>query len=122
TTRAYDDPGDLLSERYTGGRLGGLSITNGYDQYLRRTNLVLLSSPSAPLSSTTYRYDNASRALSVSDTTNSAGYGYLASSPLVSHILFTNNGSQRMTRTNQYDNLNRLTNLVWTAGSTTVAS
>src|SRR5439155_20230360 len=39
-----------------------------------------------------------------------------------SHILFTNNGSQRMTRTNQYDNLNRLTNLVWTAGSTTVAS
>jgi len=45
----------------------------------------------------------------VSDGTNSASYGYLANSPLVSQIAFTNNGAQRLVTTKSYDNVNRLT-------------
>ena len=57
-----------------------------------------------------FGYDAASRLASVADGHgNSAGYGYLANSPLVGQILFTNNGTVRMTTTKQYDYLNRLT-------------
>ena len=45
-------------------------------------------------------------------------YNYLANSPLVSQIVFTNSGTTRMTTTKQYDYLNRLTQI----GSTPVAS
>src|SRR5438876_9475789 len=38
------------------------------------------------------------------------------------YLLLTNNGTLRMTRTNQFDNLNRLTNLVWMVGTNVVAS
>ncbi len=37
-----------------------------------------------------------------------AGYGYLANSPLVGQIGFTNGGAWRMTTSKQYDHLNRL--------------
>jgi hypothetical protein len=40
-----------------------------------------------------------------------ATYSYLANSPLVGQIVFTQNGSTRMTTTKQYDNLNRLTQI-----------
>jgi len=49
-------------------------------------------------------------------------YGFATDSPLVSQVFYTNGSTLRMTRSNQFDNLNRLTNLVWTAGSTVVAS
>lgn len=39
TSRSFDDAGNLLAESYSGGPLAGLSLTNGYDEYLRRTNL-----------------------------------------------------------------------------------
>src|SRR5207247_1634301 len=82
TTRVFDEPGNLLSEAYTGGPLGGLSLTNAYDQYLRRTNLALFSSLPALLSSATNTYDAASRLATVGDGQgNSANYGYLANSP-----------------------------------------
>ena len=58
----------------------------------------------------------------MSDGTNSATYSYLANSPLIGEISFASNGIVRMTRSNQYDNLSRLTNLVWTAGTNIVAS
>ena len=38
-------------------------------------------------------------------------YNYLANSPLVSQIVFTNSGTTRMTTTKQYDYLNRLTSI-----------
>jgi RHS repeat-associated protein len=41
----------------------------------------------------------------------SATYFYLANSPLVSQIGFTNNGAWRMTTTKSYDDLNRLTSI-----------
>ncbi len=110
TTRAYNDAGNLLSESYSGGPLNGLSVTNGYDALLRRTNLVALNG-STVLSRTTYGYDAASRLFTVSDGTNTAGYSYLANSPLVSQINFTNAGALRMTTTKSYDFLNRLTSI-----------
>lgn len=119
-TSTLNDVGLLLSDSSAGGVLNGLSVTNGYDALLRRTNLTL----NTPLSSfnTTYGYDSVSRLSTVRAGTNSATYSYVANSPLVSHVLYTNGSTLRMARTNQYDNLNRLTNLVWKSGSTTVAS
>gem|GEM_PF-646300 len=110
TTLDYNDAGNLLNESYSGGPLDGLSVTNGYDALLRRTNLVALNG-STVLSRTTYGYDAASRLFTVSDGTNTAGYSYLANSPLVSQIGFTNAGALRMTTTKNYDFLNRLTSI-----------
>ncbi len=121
TTRAFDDPGDLLSESYSNGPLSGLAVSNRFDSLLRRTNLLVQQS-SNPLIQQTFGFDMVSRLQTVSDGTNSATYAYLANSPLVSHVFFTNNGALRMVATKQHDNLNRLTNLAWTVGSQVVAS
>ena len=108
---AYNDAGQLLSETNSAGTLAGIRLTNGYDQYLRRTNLALLNQ-STPLASESCAYDSASRLQTVSDGNNNAAtYSYLANSPLVSQIAFTNSGSWRMTTTKQYDLLNRLTQI-----------
>ncbi len=40
-----------------------------------------------------------------------ATYSYLANSPLVSQIVFTNNGQRRMAMTKTYDQANRLENV-----------
>jgi len=47
----------------------------------------------------------------VSDGTNSATYSYLANSPLVSQIDFSQSGTNRMKTFKQYDFLNRLTSI-----------
>jgi YD repeat-containing protein len=111
TTLAYNDPSQLLSESYGGASpLAGLTITNAYDQYLRRYNLSLNSQPSAL--SFSYGYDAASRLQTVSDGANNfATYSYVAKSPLIQQIVFAGNGTTRMTTTNQYDFLNRLTQI-----------
>jgi RHS repeat-associated protein len=90
--------------------LNGLSVTNGYDRFLRRTNLTARAS--TVLSRTAYGYDAASRLATVNDGNNDfVGYSYLANSPLVSQIGFTNGTTRRMTTTKQYDYLNRLTQI-----------
>jgi len=94
-----------LAENYSGGPLSGTGITNVYDQFLRRTNLSSVGLTNS------YLYDSASRLHSVSEGTNSATYAYLANSPLVSQISFTNGSVQRMVTTKAYDLLNRLTNI-----------
>jgi hypothetical protein len=43
TTFNYNLAGILLSESYSGGPLNGICISNRYDQYLRRTNLLFKS-------------------------------------------------------------------------------
>jgi RHS repeat-associated protein len=106
-THTYDDVGDLLIESYSGGPLNGISVTNGYDGILRRTNLVAISSTTSLLQHF-YSYGAASRLATVSDGTNTAGYSYLANSPLISQIAFTNAGALRMTTTKTWDFLNRL--------------
>ena len=110
TEYAYNDAGQLLSEIYSGSGslLDGLSVTNGYDQYLRRTNLILLNSSSDVLAATGYGYDSASRLQTVGSADGGVYYGYLANSPLVSTVVFQQSGNTRMTTTKSYDNLNRL--------------
>jgi RHS repeat-associated protein len=108
--RTYNDVSEPLTEAYTGGPLDGISITNGYDNYLRRNQLSLLSPSSQLLASTAYGYDASSRLASVSDSNgHTAGYTYLANSPLVGQIGFANHGQTVMTTTKTYDYLNRLT-------------
>ena len=106
----YNLAGELVQESYTGGPLNGLSVTNGYDHWMRRTNVVLRSGGSS-LHAASYYYDEASRLRMVASGSASAGYSYLANSPLVSQIAFTNSGVQRMVTTKQYDLLNRLENI-----------
>src|ERR1017187_4505475 len=73
TTRGYDNANDLLSESYGVGPLDKLSITNIYDQYLRRTNVSVYYQHSS-LSKASYAYDNASRLKTVTDNTVATPY------------------------------------------------
>ncbi|HWX19911.1 MAG TPA: RHS repeat-associated core domain-containing protein [Candidatus Binatia bacterium] len=106
----HNDAGSLLSESWLGGTLGGLSISNTYDQFLRRTHFAGFNG-STQLVATVYSYDAASRLKTVTASTNSATYSYVANSSLVGQILFTNSGTLRMTTSKQYDFLNRLTSI-----------
>ncbi|MGH7942745.1 MAG: hypothetical protein ACREFR_16930, partial [Limisphaerales bacterium] len=111
-TLAYNLANQLVSESFSGGLLNGLTVTDGYDADLRRTNVSILNSQSAVLASTAYGYDAASRLQTVSDGNgDSATYSYLANSPLVGQIQFEQNGATRMTTTKQYDYLDRLTEI-----------
>ena len=112
-TLTYNLANELLSESFSGGVLNGLSVTNGYDADLRRTTLAALSA-NAPLLTNSYGYDAASRLQTVSDGNNSATYLYVANSPLVGQITFKQGSTTRMTTTNQYDKLNRLTQILST--------
>src|SRR5207247_6205473 len=111
----YDDVGNLLTETYIGGPLDGISVTNGYDEFFRRTNLSSLYQL-APLSKVQYSYDAASRLFSVSTDhgaqgVSSATYSYVPNSPLMDHITFANGGVTRLTTAKQYDHINRLTSI-----------
>jgi len=108
TTLAYNDANLCLSEACTAGMLANLSVTNGYDQDLRRTNLAALNGSTALLQDS-FGYDAASRLQTVADNgRNSATISYLPNSPLVSYITYATNGGTSMTTTKQYDYLNRL--------------
>ena len=120
-TLLYNDANQILSESYSGGPLNGISITNVYDSFLRRTNNVTLLG-GVVLTTITNNFDAASRLQTISDGTNSATYSYLANSPLVSQIAFQQSGTTRMTTTKSYDNLNRLTSISSTNGSAVLAS
>ena len=117
TTKTYDDAGHLLTEAYTGGPLGGVTVTNAFDSYLRKTAVGLSTQPSTLVQ---YGYDTASRLSAVTNGSFRAPYTYLANSPLVSQIGYVYSGVSRMTTTKQYDNLNRLTQIssVPSAGAT----
>src|SRR5579863_3717613 len=66
---------------------------------------------STPLWTNTCAYDAASRLSAVSDGLNSATYTYIANSPLVGQIAFKQSSTARMTTTQQYDFLDRLTSI-----------
>ena len=102
--RAYDLPGNLLTETQN-----GLVVSNTFDSLNHRRN-VTVHSPAGALSSATYDFEAGTGRLgSVSDGTNNAAYCYLANSSLVRQIAFSRNGTKVMTTTKQYDRLNRLT-------------
>ena len=102
-----------LANELTSETQNGITVTNRYDAYLRRTNLVVQQS-SNPLIQQSFTFDAASRLSTVSTldsglgTLDSATYSYLANSPLVNQITFKQNGNTRMTTSKYYDNLNRL--------------
>jgi hypothetical protein len=100
TTLTYNDANEVLTETYTGsGLLARLSVTNGYDAFLRRTKLALLkTSPSVQvLSYADYGYDSKSRwPQTVSDGVNNATYEYLDNSPLVDTVTFSQNTTEQM--------------------------
>ena len=108
TSIAMNDPGLVLGESYSGGILGGLAVTNAYDGLLRRTGV---GAQGYAASQTAYSYDNASRMTSAGDGTYSAGYSYLANSPLVGQIALKQSSTARMTTLKQYDYLNRLNSI-----------
>jgi YD repeat-containing protein len=122
-TMAYNLANEVQSESFSGGLLASLSVTNGYDQYLRRTQLAALNS-GTPFLQHASAYDNASRLQTVTDnstgTAYSATYSYLANSPLVSQIVFKQSMTTRMTTTKQYDYLNRLTGISSAIGSSAI--
>jgi YD repeat-containing protein len=122
TTWTYNDVNEPLAESYTGGPLDGMSVTNGYDNLLRRGSLSVLNSASGLLASTAYGYDAASRLLTVASGNNTATYFYLANSPLVGQIAFANSGTVTMATTKQYDYLNRLTGIQSGTGISPVSS
>jgi RHS repeat-associated protein len=111
--KTYNNAGQLTGESWLDGPLDGLSVTNIFDDLLRRTNVTLLESANT-LAGTGYAYDSASRFRTVTALDSGlaelgcAAYVYLANSPLVGQIHFTNSGACRMTTTKQYDKLNRL--------------
>ena len=119
TTKTYDDAGHLLTEAYTGGPLGGITVTNAFDSYLRKTAVGLSTQPSTLVQ---YGYDAASRLSAVTNGSFRASYTYLANSPLVSQIGYVYSGVSRMTTTKQYDNLNRLTQILSVPSAGTTAS
>jgi RHS repeat-associated protein len=107
TTQALGDAGLLLSRTYSGSSaLAGLALINGCDSLLRRASLAVQQSGS-PIIQQAFGYDLASRLLYATNGSASAGYNYLANTPLVSQISFTN-GSVWMATVKQYDNLGRL--------------
>jgi RHS repeat-associated protein len=115
-TLLLNDAGEVLVEAYTGaGPLSGFSTTNGYDTLLRRTRYTTLAS-GTPLTLVNETYDAASRPATFSDGVNSAGYAYIANSPLVGQISFSNYAALKMITTKSYDNLNRLTAIGTTNG------
>jgi RHS repeat-associated protein len=115
TTLAYTPAGLLQSESYSGSGsvLAGLSVTNAYDEFLRRTNLALLSG-STLRTATRYGYDGAGRlgvVTALSDQMSpvvSAGYEYVANSALVGQIRFSNSTARVMVTTRSNDYVNRL--------------
>jgi RHS repeat-associated protein len=107
-TLSYNTANQLLSESFSGGTLAGLAVTNAYDSYLRKVAVALSNQTSTLVQ---YGYDNASRLQNVTNGTAKVTYTYLANSPLVSQISFTNSGTQRMVTTKTYDFLNRLTSI-----------
>ena len=107
-TLTYNLANELLSESFAGGILDGLTVTNSFDAYLRRSSLSAMAG-SQPLATANFTYTSDSRLSTVSDGNgNSATYSYLANSPLVSQIAFKQGTTTQMTTTKQSDFLNRL--------------
>ena len=103
--RSYNDASELLTENFAGGPLNGLTVTSGYDNYLRRNSLSLTQPSTINI---TYGYSSAGWLQTVTSGDYSATYSYLANSPLVENITFKQNGATQMTTTKQHDFLNRL--------------
>ncbi len=105
TTHNFNDAGLFTGEGYSGGTLSGLTVTVGYDGYLRRNSLGANTSTTI---SQSYAYDTAGRLQSVTDGSYSSTYAYHANSRLISTITSKQSTTTRLTVSRNYDRLERL--------------
>lgn len=116
-TLTYNAAAQLLTDQVTGGLLDSISVSVGYDGFLRRQSLQATRSATT-LTSQTYGYDALSRPDTVVSGSQTITYGYDPITTQLNTTTFT--GGTTTTRT--YDSLGRLQTLVTTTpGSGTVA-
>ena len=106
----YNGANQMLTEINSGGKLSALSVSNIFDNNLRRTS-VEIKNGSTVLQGAGYAYDSVGRLQTVTDNSATAytvAYAYETNSPLVSSITAKSNTTVRLTTLKQYDKLNRL--------------
>ena len=113
--RTFTTTDELQTEQITGGLLDSVSITVGYDSFLRR-NFLQTSQGANTLSSQTYGYDSSSRLQTITSGSQTATYVYYPNSGLLNTTTFT--GGANIART--YDSVGRLENIT-TAPASDVA-
>ncbi len=107
TWLTYNHSGLPVSESYSAGPLAGLSVTNEYDAYLRRTNLTLYSLQSV-LDAVAYGYDSGARLKTVSQLATlsaqpaRATYSYEPNAPLVQQVEFREGETVRLLCTRKH--------------------
>lgn len=110
----------LAAETNTSGALSGLAVSHHYDSLLRRDYVEILGAPQTVKHQ--YDYDTASRMSKVYEGTNThVTYAYHTDSPLLQTTSFRRTGEAGavvMTRTNNYDYLNRLKDIASVASNT----
>lgn len=104
---AWNNAGQLASESWSGGPLGGLAVTGSYDSFQRLSEI---DCPAIGYQSV-FTYDAASRLSSVTNGSSGVQYGYLANSSLLLTSTFQKQGAPVMTTTRGYDGLSRLTGI-----------
>jgi RHS repeat-associated protein len=113
----YNAAGKLAGDAVTGGILDGISVSIGYDGFLRRNSLQAMSG-TASLINQTYGYDSTSRLETVTSGGQTATYGYFPSSGLLNTTSFTS--GTIMART--YDAQSRIQTVTNTPASGTPQS
>ena len=83
----YNAAGQLQSDQIAGGLLDGVSVTTGYDEFLRRDSLQSTHNATT-LSSQTYGYDASSRLETVSSGNQTATYAYYPTNGLLNTTTF----------------------------------
>lgn len=116
TSFYYTDFGGLAGTKYVSGPLAGISVTNRYDEHLRRNQLGVALNGSS-IYTVGYGYDVGSRLGWVTNGNSLISYEYHTNSPLVYRTTFKQSGTTRLTTTKQYDALNRLTYIGNEAGA-----
>ena len=94
------------TESITDGILGGLTLTTAFDGFGRKSGFT--SATGSWSESTGYAYDTKPRLMTVTAGNNTATYGYLPNSDLLSTTTAKNSGSTRLTATRTWDTSNRL--------------
>jgi hypothetical protein len=98
--------GELQSEQITGGVLDGVTLTVGYDGFLRRNSLQAAQGVNT-LSSQTYSYDPTSRLDTITSSNQTVTYAYYPNSGLLNTTNFS--GGTNIARS--YDGFGRLQNI-----------
>ncbi|HEX3247804.1 MAG TPA: RHS repeat-associated core domain-containing protein [Pyrinomonadaceae bacterium] len=108
-TRTFNVAGGMQTEQIIGGLLDSVSVSVGYDSFLRRNSLQT-SQGANTLTNQTYGYDSTSRLETITSGSQTVTYGYHPNSGLLTSTSFT--GGTNIART--YDSLGRLQSIVTT--------